>query len=86
MLVTNDIIIHLDRKTHCATMFVDLSKASDSLEQTLLLGRLSDVGLGDCVQELACGYISDCVYTDGYKSSFLDSPPRLNFRPVFFYF
>lgn len=26
-------------------MFVDLSKASDSLEQTLFLGRLSDVGL-----------------------------------------
>lgn len=62
MLVTNDIIIHLDRKTHCATMFVDLSKASDSLEQTLLLDRLSDVGLGDCVQELACRYISLCLY------------------------
>ncbi len=73
MLVTNDIINALDRKQHCAALFVDLSKAFDSVDHVLLLGRLSDVGMGD--KEWLRNYLADrtqCVYKDGHKSSFME--------------
>ena len=47
MLVKKYIIITLDRKQHCAALFADQSKAFDSVDHELLLGRISDVGMGD---------------------------------------
>lgn len=44
MLVTNDIINTLDKKQHCAALFVDLAKAFDSVDHEILLYRLGRIG------------------------------------------
>lgn len=92
MLVTNYIINALDRKQHCAVdLFVDLSKAFDSVDHELLLGRLSDIGMCDMAIEWFRNYLADrtqCVYTDGHKSSFMEITKEVRqgsiLPPVFF--
>ena len=44
-LVTNNIVSALDKRRHCAALFVDLPKAFDTVDHHLLLRRLSDVSL-----------------------------------------
>ena len=58
-LVTNDITSALDRRKHCAALFVDLSKAFDTVDHQLLLKRLSDIGLD----------MDACAWFHGYLSS-----------------
>lgn len=43
-LVINDIVSALDRKEHCAALFVDLTKAFDTVDHTLLIHKLMDIG------------------------------------------
>lgn len=44
MVVINYLIGALDRKQHCAALFVDLSKGFDSVDHELLLNKLRDAG------------------------------------------
>lgn len=41
----DDIISGIDKKKHCAALFIDLSKAFDTVDHLLLLNRLSSIGL-----------------------------------------
>ena len=73
-LVTNDIISALDNKKHCAALFVDLSKAFDTVDHNLLLERLATIGL----DRNACDWFRDyltgrrqCVKSGHAKSEFL---------------
>lgn len=43
--VINDVIEALDNKQHCAALFIDLSKAFDTVDHTLAKQRLVPVGL-----------------------------------------
>ncbi len=47
LLVTDDIINSLDSKKSCAALFVDLSKAFDSVDHNLLLQRLRSLGFSE---------------------------------------
>lgn len=51
-LVKNDIVSALDKRKHCAALFIDLSKAFDTVDHFLLLNRLHSIGL----DENACGW------------------------------
>ncbi len=41
----NDIVESLDNKQHCVCLFIDLSKAFDTVDHNILLDRLRWVGL-----------------------------------------
>ena len=72
--VVNDIVNAIDRKHSCAAVFVDLSKAFDSVHYPLLLSRLRSIGLGDAVVQWFESYLSDrtqCVHVENLKSSLL---------------
>ncbi len=47
--VLNDIVESLDNKQHCACLFIDLSKAFDTVDHNILLDRLRWVGLSEHV-------------------------------------
>ena len=75
MAVVNYIINALDKKQHCAALFVGLSKAFDSVDHELLLARLRNIGLSEGTVNCFRNYLSDrtqCVYTDNQKSSYLE--------------
>ena len=46
-------------------IYIDLSKAFDSLNHSILLNKLSHYGISDCSNELLCSYLSD-------RSQFVD--------------
>lgn len=69
----NYIINALDKKQHCAALFVDL--LFDSVDHKLLLARLRNIGLSEGAVNWLRNYFSDrtqCVYTDNHKCSFLE--------------
>ncbi len=71
-VVTNDLITALDRRQHCAALFVDLTKAFDLVDHALLLQRLKSIGLGNSALSWFKNYLSDrtqCVAVDNYTSS-----------------
>ena len=75
MAVANYIINALDEKQHCAALFVDLSKAFDSVHHELLLDRLRNIGFSEGAVNWFRNYLSgriQCVYSDNHKSSFLE--------------
>jgi hypothetical protein len=75
MAVENYIINALDKKQHCTALFVDLSKAFDSVDHELLLARLRNIGLSEGAVNWLRNYFSDrtqCVHTDNQKFSFLE--------------
>ena len=45
-LVTNDILSALDRRYHCAALFIDLSKAFDTVDHYLFLRKMRCNGVG----------------------------------------
>ena len=57
-LVTNDIVSALDKGNHCAALFVDLSKAFDTVDHPLLLNKLSGIGLDSG----ACAWFHDYLF------------------------
>ena len=75
MVVTNDLIVALDRKQDCAALFLDLSKVFDSVDHELLLNKLRNAGFGPkAVKWLRNYYIvrTQCVHAEGHKSDFLE--------------
>ena len=49
----------LDKKQYCAALFVELSKAFDSVDHELLLARLSITGLSEGAVNWFRNYLSD---------------------------
>ena len=58
-LVVNDITTALDKKKYCATLFVDLSKAFDTVDHQLPLKKLCNIGL----DSTACLWFNDYLST-----------------------
>ena len=74
-LVVNDVIAALDNKQHCAALFVDLSKAFDTVDHHLLLHKLSLIGFDHMSLEWFKSYLtgrSQCVKVGKITSLFLD--------------
>lgn len=60
----------MDKKQHCAALFIDLSKAFDTLDHSLLIQRFSAIGLDQAACNWFKNYLTDrsqCVSTDGFK-------------------
>ena len=73
--VVNDIAYALDNKQDCVALFIDLSKAFDSVDHALLLNRLAEIGLDRKACKWFKNYLSDrsqAVVADGHKSEFLN--------------
>lgn len=74
LLVTNDLINSLDCKKSCAALFVDLSKAFDSVDHNLLLQKLRSIGISEAAMKWFDNYLSErtqCVNIENYNSPFL---------------
>ena len=72
--VTNHIISALDKKQHCAAVFVDLSKAFDTVDHDILLSKLFNIGLSESACAWFHDYLSDrrqCMISGDTKSDFL---------------
>ena len=65
MKVLNDITEALDKKQHCVSLFIDLSKAFDTVDHAILRQRLPSVGLSEhglltiCLIELSALNLMD---------------------------
>ena len=73
--VVNDSICSLDKKESCIALFIDLSKAFDTVDHTLLLHRLKSVGFGTNVWKWFQNYLTDrtqAIVVDGHQSGFLE--------------
>jgi hypothetical protein len=71
--VLNDVIISLDSKQCCAAIFIDLAKAFDTVDYSILMGRLS---IGVSEGPLACfaNYLSQrvqCIKSENLLSQSL---------------
>uniref|UniRef100_A0A673ZIM1 Reverse transcriptase domain-containing protein n=1 Tax=Salmo trutta TaxID=8032 RepID=A0A673ZIM1_SALTR len=74
MLVVNYIANALDDRKHCAALFVDLSKAFDTVDHAILLSKLSSIGVGTDACRWFYDYLKDrtqAVMVDGVKSDSL---------------
>ena len=74
-LVVNDVIAALDNKQHCAALFVDLSKAFDTVDHHLLLNKLSLMGFDHMSLQWFKSYLTgrfQCVKVGKIISPFLD--------------
>uniref|UniRef100_A0A8K9VEK2 Reverse transcriptase domain-containing protein n=1 Tax=Oncorhynchus mykiss TaxID=8022 RepID=A0A8K9VEK2_ONCMY len=76
--VLNDIITAIDKRHYCAAIFIDLTKAFDSANHNILIGRLDSLGFSNdsLVYQLSwfTNYISDrvqCVKSKGLLSGLL---------------
>lgn len=59
--VLNDIIAAIDKKQYCAAVYIDLSKAFDSVNHCVLISRLNSLGFShDCLAWFS-NYLSDRV-------------------------
>ncbi len=71
MLTTNDIITCLVNKQYCAALFVDLSKAFDSVDHKILLQRLSCLGFSQMSLNWFNNYLTErmhCVSVENFTS------------------
>lgn len=72
--VVNDIIEALDDKKYCAALFIDLSKAFDTVDHITLLNKLFDIGLSSQAVGWFKNYLTartQRVHTAGFYSSSL---------------
>ncbi len=73
--VLNYFIESVDNKEHCAALFIDQSKAFDTVDHTLLIQRLVSIGLSEHAIGLFNNYLSNrtqCLQADGFISSSLN--------------
>lgn len=59
MKVVNDILVALDKKQHSALLFIDLSKAFDTVDLEVLKLRLINSGLSEQAVAWFSNYLSD---------------------------
>lgn len=74
-VVTNDILNGLDNKKSCAAIFIDLSKAFDTVDHHHLLERLQITGFSSTVLRWFSNDLSgrtQCIVIDNYTSSSLE--------------
>ncbi len=72
--VLNDIINAIDSKEYCVALFLDLTKAFDTVDHSILLLRLADLGFSAKTLKWFENYLSgrkQCVKVDGLSSEFL---------------
>ena len=72
--VVNDIIEALDCRKYCAALFIDLSKAFDTVDHAILSNCLHQIGLSGQAVKWFSNYLtgrSQCVQSAGVSSSFL---------------
>lgn len=72
--VVNDIVCALDKRQSCVALFIDLSKAFDTVDHTILMSKLCFLGFDNSACAWFQNYLSDrtqAVVADGYHSSFL---------------
>ncbi len=72
--VLNDFIESIDNKQHCAALFIDLSKAFDTVDHTVLKHRLCRAGLSEQTVSWFDNYLTDrtqCVQAEGNTSRYL---------------
>lgn len=72
--VVNDISVALDKKQDCASLFIDLSKAFDTVDHSVLKLRLINTGLSEQAVAWFSNYLSDrsqCITYDGLCSDTL---------------
>ncbi len=65
----------LDNKQHCACLFIDLSKAFDTVDHNTLLDRLRWVGLSEFVILWFTAYLkgrTQCVQVEGVQSDLME--------------
>uniref|UniRef100_A0A3P9K1B3 Reverse transcriptase domain-containing protein n=1 Tax=Oryzias latipes TaxID=8090 RepID=A0A3P9K1B3_ORYLA len=68
MKVINDIIVALDKKQYCASLFIDLSKAFDTVDHGVLKIRLLRSGLSEQAVDWFSNYLSNrtqCIKYEG---------------------
>ncbi len=69
--VVNDIIDALDSKKYCAALFIDLSKAFDTVDHVIVFNILRSTGLSAQAVNWFLNYLSNrsqCVQSGGYSS------------------
>lgn len=74
MKVVNDIIEALDCRKYCAALFLDLSKAFDTVDHALLTDNLHKIGLSEQAVHWFSNYLAgrtQCVQSAGFSSPFL---------------
>lgn len=72
--VVNDIPVGLDKKQHCAALFLDLSKAFDTVDHDVLKLRLLNSGLSEEAVSWFSNYLSNrsqCIRHDDLCSDFV---------------
>uniref|UniRef100_A0A8K9XB23 Reverse transcriptase domain-containing protein n=1 Tax=Oncorhynchus mykiss TaxID=8022 RepID=A0A8K9XB23_ONCMY len=89
--VLNDIITAIDKRQYCAAVFIDLSKAFDSVNHHILIGRLSSLGFSNDCLAWFTNYFADrvqCVNSEGMLSGPLavsmEVPQGSILRPTLF--
>uniref|UniRef100_A0A669B412 Reverse transcriptase domain-containing protein n=1 Tax=Oreochromis niloticus TaxID=8128 RepID=A0A669B412_ORENI len=74
MKVINDIIMALDKKLYCASLFIDLSKAFDTVDHAVLKNRLLSLGLSEHAIAWFSNYLNNrtqCIKLEGLCSKFV---------------
>ncbi len=85
--VLNYLVRSLDGIHHCACLFIDLTKAFDTVNHNILLDRLRSVGLSDSVVSWFNTYLkgrTQCVQVEGIKSDLLGVPQGSVLGPLLF--
>lgn len=63
--VLNDIHCALDKKLHCVSVFIDLSKAFDTVDHAVLVQRLKCCGITGHALDWFINYLSNCTLCNG---------------------
>ena len=58
--VLNDVTIALDSKQCCAAIFIDLAKAFDMVDHSILVGRLMSIGVPEKSLAWFANYLKEC--------------------------
>lgn len=58
--VLNDVTIALDSKQCCAAIFIDLAKAFDTVDHSILVGRLMSIGVSEGSLAWFANYLKEC--------------------------
>ena len=85
--VFNDVNITLDSKKYCAAIFIDLGKAFDTVDHSILVGRIRSIGFSEGSLAWFANFLSNSAVYKVRISAFSATAchqgitPRLNPRP-----